>query len=164
MIQRISKDEMFLTNALTTARRATCSRRRVGCILVDRYGDVMATGYNGPPRGWGHCTDNPCPGATAAPGTSLDACEAIHAEQNALLQCKNVYAIHTVYCTDSPCSTCVKLLLNTSAVRIVYLREYPHATSQERWTRYPMTLNGGREIRTWERFEDADRLLDLFAN
>jgi dCMP deaminase len=150
---------MFLKNALTTSARATCIRRRVGCILVDRHGDVLATGYNGPPRGWAHCIDHPCEGATAEPGASLDACEAIHAEQNALLQCKDVYAIHTVYCTDSPCLTCVKLLLNTSAVRIVYLREYPHPKSQRRWLRYPMTLNGGSVTREWERFSDADRLL-----
>ena len=160
---RISKDESFLIKALVSAKRSTCCRRRVGCILVDRYGDELATGYNGTPRGWAHCIDEPCPGANAAPGMSLDACEAIHAEQNALLQCQDVYAIHTVYCTDSPCMTCVKLLLNTAAVRIVFLREYPHAESQGRWLRYPMRLNGADAPRTWERFPEWERLLTEYA-
>lgn len=159
LIERLSRDEAFLMNALTHGMRATCARRQVGCVLVDRHGDTMATGYNGPPRGWAHCTDHPCPGATAAPGQGLDACEAIHAEQNALLQCKDVYSIHTVYCTDSPCMTCVKLLLNTSATRIVFLREYPHPESRERWTRYPMTVGGGRVDRTWEHYPDSERIL-----
>jgi dCMP deaminase len=162
MTNRISKDEIYLTNALSTARRATCIRRQVGCILVDRHGDEISSGFNGPPRGFAHCTDHPCPGATAARGTGLEACEAIHAEQNALLQCRDVYSIDTVYCTDSPCVTCTKLLLNTSAVRIVYLREYPHPVSRELWTRYPMKLHGAPVSRTWEQFSEADRVLSLF--
>jgi hypothetical protein len=38
-------------------------------------------------------------------GTGLDVCEAIHAEQNALLQCKDVEQIDTAYVTAMPCMT-----------------------------------------------------------
>lgn len=65
---------------------------------------------------------------------NLDGCQAIHAEQNALLQCRDVYAIHTAYVTASPCMTCVKLLLNTSCERIVYVEEYPHSAARDLWT------------------------------
>ncbi len=68
-----------------------------------------------------------CSGARAESGTNLDGCGAIHAEQNALLQCRDVWAIETCYATTLPCLTCAKLLLNTSCQRIVYLEEYPHA-------------------------------------
>jgi deoxycytidylate deaminase len=51
-------------------------------------------------------------GAKFKSGEGLDVCQAIHAEQNALLQCKDVYDIETIYCTVSPCIHCVKLLLN----------------------------------------------------
>lgn len=76
---------------------------------------------------------NACAGATAPSGTALDACEAIHAEANALLQCENVYHIHTVYCTASPCMHCTKLLLGTGAREIFFLEEYPAPGAKELW-------------------------------
>ena len=74
-----------------------------------------------------------CPGAQAPSGQNLDGCQAIHAEQNALLQCRDVYAIHTCYTTASPCLTCVKLLLNTGCVRIVYRELYPQPEALALW-------------------------------
>ncbi len=131
-------DEFFLMTALVTATRGTCTRRRVGCVLVDRRRHVLATGYNGPESGAAHCIDRPCPGADYSPGEGLDECEAIHAEMNALLQCPDRHVIHTLYCTTAPCLACVKLLLNTSCKRIVFLEDYPQASAaQERWLRSP---------------------------
>lgn len=74
-----------------------------------------------------------CPGAGSPSGTNLDGCRAIHAEQNALLQCRDVRAIHTCYVTASPCLTCVKLLLNTGCRRIVFAEPYPHPEARELW-------------------------------
>lgn len=68
-----------------------------------------------------------------APLGQPNGCESIHAEQNALLQCPDVYKIHTCYVTHSPCVTCVKLLLNTGCERIVYRLEYPHANAKQLW-------------------------------
>ena len=126
-------DDYFLAVAKLVSTRATCARRQVGCVLVDDKNHVLATGYNGVASGLPHCIDVPCSGAHAPSGTGLDLCEAIHAEQNALLQCKNVYEIQTVYCTASPCITCIKLLLNTTCKRIVFIEEYPHGRSKELW-------------------------------
>lgn len=100
--------------------------------------------YGDGPRGWfrrpewhesEYANEYPhaCAGAKAPSGTQLDACQAIHAEQNALLQCRDVYHIHTCYVTTSPCVTCTKLLLNTSCERIVFLDEYPHADAAALW-------------------------------
>lgn len=124
--------------ALTAATRGTCARRRVGCVLVDGHRHQLATGYNGPESGAPHCVDVPCPGANYRSGDGLDACEAIHAEMNALLQCSDQHAIDVVYCTLAPCVTCVKLLLNTSCGRIVFLDDYNHVhmtAAEKRWTR-----------------------------
>jgi len=74
-----------------------------------------------------------CSGATAPSGMDLDSCQAIHAEQNALLQCRDIHTIHTAYVTASPCITCCKLLLNTSCQRIVYIEEYPHSAAKDSW-------------------------------
>lgn len=65
-----------------------------------------------------------CDGATAPSGTRLDACGAIHAEQNALLQCRDVHEIHTAYVTVTPCVMCAKLFTNTSVRRIVVAEPY----------------------------------------
>ena len=131
-------DWYFLKMALLVAQRGTCARRKVGCILVNEKKHVVATGYNGNPAGQKHCIDQPCKGATAKSGSDLELCEAIHAEQNALLQCKNVYEINKVYCTVSPCIHCIKLLLNTSAKHIIFSEEYTNQEGKSLW----MKTNG----------------------
>lgn len=148
--------------AFVTAQRSTCLRRQVGCVLLNVRGHVLATGYNGVAAGQNHCNEpthledhptknvrvlsygNACPGAQAASGTQLDGCYAIHAEQNAMLQCRDVYDIETAYVTASPCVTCTKLLLNTGCQRIVFLEEYPHGDAKTLWT------NSRRE---WQKLE-----------
>ena len=142
---RPTKDEYFIAMAHLVATRSTCLRRSVGCVLVDANGHVLATGYNGVAAGQPHCNHEEayttptmrgtelrvwhphvCKGATHSSGTGLEHCEAIHAEQNALLQCHDVQKIHTCYVTHSPCITCAKLLMNTSCLRVVYSEPYTH--------------------------------------
>lgn len=182
---RPTKDTYFLRMAELAATRATCLRRQAGCVLVDRFGHVLATGYNGRPAGFEHCNyeqketfssaveaslrhgslvkegeaveldtqdlrgghrpgddaapavyrwPHACRGATAASGSELGGCEAVHAEQNALLQCPDVQEIAAVYVTVSPCVHCAKMLLNTGARRVVFRERYPHdETSRELW-------------------------------
>lgn len=139
---RLTVDEWALQLAVVTAQRSTCLRRHVGCVLLDEHNHVLSTGYNGVASGAMHCNEYipdlhvypfACAGAKAKSGTDLDACEAIHAEQNALLQCRDVHALVTAYVTTSPCVTCVKLLLNTGCQRIVFLDEYPHEAAKRLW-------------------------------
>lgn len=132
-MSRPDKDVYFLRMARLVASRATCARRAVGCVLVDEHGHVLATGYNGVAAGQPHCTEFPCSGADCAPGQGLELCEAIHAEQNALLQCADVQRIRTCYTTTAPCITCTKLLLNTPCERIAFIEEYPHPRARELW-------------------------------
>lgn len=128
---RPSIDEYFAEMTRLAARRSTCVRRSVGCVLVDANHHVLATGYNGVPRGVPHCIDQRCPGASQVSGTGLTLCQAVHAEANALLQCSDVQKIHTAYVTASPCITCMRMLANTGVKRIVFLEEYPHAESRQ---------------------------------
>jgi len=131
--------------ASVVARRGTCVRRKVGCVLMDARGHILSTGYNGRAAGLPHCLDTggahdrACVGARHPSGTGLDLCEAIHAEQNALLQCRDVNQISTCYVTTAPCITCVKLLLNTSCRTIIFTDQYPHKASQVLW------VESGRE-------------------
>lgn len=154
---RPSKDATWLEVCATLAKRSTCLRRHLGCVLIDARGHVLSTGYNGVAPGEKHCNEVTgtheelapigdleveeyafaCPAAGAKPGQNLDGCRAIHAEQNALLQCRDPWQIWTCYCTASPCITCVKLLMSTSCTRVVFIEEYPHVEARTLW--------GGRE-------------------
>lgn len=123
-IVRPGEDAYFLEIARVVATRSTCPRRSVGCVLVDKNKHILATGYNGVPRGMPHCIDEPCDGATANSGEHLNKCLSIHAEQNALIQCPDTEAIKTAYVTCSPCMHCVKMLANTSIEHLVFSEMY----------------------------------------
>lgn len=114
---RPSIDEVMMEIAYTLAGRATCPKLAVGCVLTNGRGEIIGTGYNGVPRGFRHCTECDCGGANSPPGSDL--CIAVHAEQNALQQCKDIWSIHTLYVTHTPCLRCTKDLLNTSCSRIL---------------------------------------------
>lgn len=120
--------------AFAASLRGSCMRRKVGAVIMDVNNNVLATGYNGKGSGLTNCADEPCAGATAGSGTALDACEAIHAETNALMRVKDRNLIHTAYVTCSPCVHCVDTLLGTPCKRIVFSEEYPHnEESKRRW-------------------------------
>ena len=159
---RKSWEKHFLTIAQEVASMGTCARRQVGCVLVDERRIILSTGFNGVPPRFDHCRDNPgheCAGAVAASGINLDACKAVHAEQNALLHCPDIYRVHTVYCTCSPCITCTKLLLGTYAVRVVFLEEYPHPEARDLWMQQPLIAVGRgstiAQMRSWELFNES---------
>ena len=121
---RIELDDYFLNMARLASLRSTCKRRQVGCILVDSNNHVVATGYNGVPKGFTHCLDNPCKGATAKSGTQLEDCWAVHAEMNAMLQLQSTDEL-TAYLTVTPCFSCAKVLANSNVNRIVAPVWYP---------------------------------------
>ena len=124
MQTRPDKHGTFINIARILSMRTTCSRRGVGCVLVNHQGHILSTGYNGVGRGLTHCTEKPCRGSKLPTGVGLGECEAIHAEQNALLQCPNVEDIYAAYITCSPCMHCAKLFLNTGVKHIYYIDVY----------------------------------------
>jgi dCMP deaminase len=162
VISRPGRDEYFLIMAMHVSSRASCRRRNVGCVLVDKHHHVIATGYNGTPSGAPNCIERACPGATYGHGEGLDRCEAIHAEANALLQCKDVNAIYTAYCTDTPCLHCIKLLLNTGCERLVCLREYKSVVDEvrKRWVSSGRSLALAREL--FPPSERFSQLVDIY--
>lgn len=131
---RVSKHESYLQIAEVIAFRGTCSRRKVGCVLVDKYGRILSTGYNGVASGLPHCNEgHPCTGASAPSGTNLDDCGAIHAEQNAILLLSDPWAVEAAYVTVSPCMSCMKLLLGTSCKTIYTRSIYPDSKALALW-------------------------------
>ena len=123
---RPTKHATFIEIAIALSKQGTCSRRKVGAVLINSMNHIIGTGYNGSPRGMQHCIDNKevCSGSEALSGERLELCNAIHAEQNALLQCYDVNQIEACYTTSSPCMHCIKMLMNTSCKTIFYLERY----------------------------------------
>lgn len=122
-------DEYFLDMARLAATRATCPRRRVGAVLV-RDQRVLATGYNGSIRGAAHCDEVGC---LIVIKDGRESCErTVHAELNAILQCalNGVSSMGaTMYCTDFPCVSCAKAVVQSGVRRLVYVTDYPDRNS-----------------------------------
>lgn len=85
-MKRISKDEYYLGIALAVSRRSTCLKRHYGCVIV-KNDEIIATGYNGSPRGEANCCDIGICQRMNKPHNSGDYsdCHSVHAEQNAML-------------------------------------------------------------------------------
>ncbi|MFH1519130.1 MAG: cytidine/deoxycytidylate deaminase family protein [Candidatus Omnitrophota bacterium] len=127
--QRPSWDEYFMRVALLVSERSTCLRRRVGAVLVkDRQ--ILATGYNGAPKGVYHCENTGCLrenlGVTS--GQRHEICRGLHAEQNVILQAAS-FGVSTkksvIYITNTPCSICAKMIINAGIKEVITQNEYP---------------------------------------
>jgi dCMP deaminase len=136
MSERPSWHQYFLTITRNVAERSTCTRAKVGAVIV-RDKNILATGYNGAPAGMPHCSDAGCLIYTSRTPTGEveeNCFRTIHAEINAIAQAaKNGASIRDadIYITHTPCIHCVKVLINTGIKRIFYEREYKRATIEE---------------------------------
>ena len=126
--ERPGWDRYFMDIARTVSERSNCCRRHVAAVLV-RDKRIIATGYNGTPRGIRNCNDGGCPrcNSDAPSGTKLHECLCSHAEENAIVQS----AYHgiavkgaTLYTTYSPCLQCAKMIINAGITEVVYLSHY----------------------------------------
>ncbi len=129
MMKRPSYDEYFMEMAHVVSKRSTCLRRHVGAILVkDKH--ILSTGYNGAPKGLKHCSEVGCirENMNIPSGERHELCRGLHAEQNAIIQAA-VFGTSikgsTLYCTNTPCVVCVKMLINAGVEEIVYSGDYP---------------------------------------
>lgn len=125
---------MEITDLVAT--RATCLRRKVGAILVkDRR--ILATGYNGPPKGVPHCDElGGClrDKLGIPSGERMELSRAVHAEQNAIIQAAKMGTNidgATLYVTNHPCFICAKMLINAGVKKIIYKEGYPDKYAKE---------------------------------
>lgn len=148
-MQRPSKDEYYLNIALAVCKRSTCIKRHYGCVIV-KDDIIVATGYNGSPRGEENCCDRGnCKRANAERYTSYEQCDSVHAEQNALMAASHeqlkgatLYLACETYGMDEvktaiwdkeiygfyedknpiPCPLCKRMLMNSGVARVVNRR------------------------------------------
>lgn len=124
-------DEYFLVIAKAVALRADCSRRAVGCVLVDSRNRIISTGYNGAPAGDPGCLSGACPrgqlsydevAALSSYDMGAGTCISVHAEANALLYAPRIEPGTRAYITFQPCPTCFKLL-RAAGINEIYVAQ-----------------------------------------
>ena len=134
---RIDKTNYYLDIAETVLERATCLRRVYGAIIV-KNDEIIATGYNGAPRGRANCVDlGYCSReAMRVPrGERYELCRSVHAEANAIISAARRDTVGgTLYLVGrdaqtgallsdaTSCSMCRRLVINAGLEKVVIRR------------------------------------------
>lgn len=129
---RPNKDLYYLGIAEAAAKRSTCMRRHYGAIIV-KNDEIIATGYNGAPRGEENCID--CgfcqrEALNIPKGERYELCVSVHAEQNAIISAARrdmvggtIYIVGLEkdgsYANPAPCIMCRRVIVNAGIVRCV---------------------------------------------
>ncbi len=136
-MERVSKENYYLDIAQTVLERATCLRRVYGALIV-KNDEIIATGYNGSPRGrcncvdLGYCTRE----ALKVPrGERYELCRSVHAEANAIISAARrdmvggtLYLVGRDAVTGAllgdatSCSMCRRMIINAGLERVVIRR------------------------------------------
>ena len=119
--ERISRDHLFATIIQAVSQRSTCTRARVGAILV-KNNRVISTGYNGSPSGTPHCTEAGC--ILNSEGACI---RTVHAEANLIaFAAKNGENTDgaSLYTTLAPCLDCAKLIVNAGIKKVYFQVPY----------------------------------------
>lgn len=158
--KRVDKINYYLDIAETVASRSTCFRKKYGSVIVNND-EIIATGYNGAPRGRKNCIDlRYCVKKKLFPNVrhaGYDACRSVHAEQNAILSVSGKDMIgSTLYLTgyraeenhyekdSSPCLMCRKLIINSGIEKVIVRIEKQSfkVIDVNNWIEYDELLNG----------------------
>lgn len=131
---RVDKHNYYLDIAESVLERSTCLRRNYGAIVV-KNDEIIATGYNGAPRGRANCLDlKKClrEQLKVPSGQRYELCRSVHAEQNAIISASRrdlldstLYLAGKDYKTDqyvrnaTPCSLCRRFIINAGIKQII---------------------------------------------
>lgn len=111
-LERPTFPQIYLNLAFIMAKRATCSRLKVGTVITSTdFRKVLAVGYNGNASGLGNGCDR----------REVGNCGCLHSEENAVINCDSPrgtpkYAFITHY----PCPACAKRLINLGNVQKIF--------------------------------------------
>ena len=131
---RIDKENYYLDIAQTVLERSTCACEKVGALIV-RNDEIIATGYNGAPRGRSNCIDlGYCirQRQNIPPNERYELCRSVHAEANAIISAARSECIGgTMYLVGKeaatgeiidhrvPCPLCRRMMINAGLSELV---------------------------------------------
>lgn|ERR1700752_1890992 len=108
-------DMRFLDIASVIATWSKEPNTRVGCVIVDDKRRIVATGYNGFPRGVKDAIER-------IEDRDVKLAMTLHAEDNALLYAGRTVEGCTAYITHPPCSLCAAKLIQSGIKRVVFAK------------------------------------------
>lgn len=131
-MKRISKTDYYLNIAASVSLRSTCLRRQYGAVIV-KNDEIVATGYNGSPRGEDNCCDiGTCwREAHGIPhGEQYEKCVAVHAEANAIISASRQELLGSTLflygfengekmASPEPCLMCSRLIKNAGIAKVI---------------------------------------------
>ncbi len=133
-MNRTDKINYYLDMAEVALERSTCLRKKWGAVIV-KNDEIIATGYNGAPRGRKNCDDlNYCmrEKMNIPRGERYELCRSVHAEANAIISASRKDCLDsTLYMvgietTDGkyvsharPCAMCKRMIINAGIKNIV---------------------------------------------
>ena len=136
-MHRPNFDQYFMNIAQVVSTRSTCIRRQIGCVItVENL--LVSSGYNGSCSKLDNCSDKQVclrNELNIPSGTELQTDAAVHAEQNALINCplplRFTPQYKTMYVTTYPCPICAKLIIQSRIHRIVCYSAYSNQDAME---------------------------------
>lgn len=133
-MERIDKNNYYLNIAESALERSTCIRRKWGVVIV-KNDEIIATGYNGAPRGRKNCNDlGYCKREkmNIPRGERYEMCRSVHAEANAIISAERKDMIDSTlymvgkevsngdYVKDAmPCAMCKRMIINSGIEKII---------------------------------------------
>ena len=133
-MDRKDKIRYYLDIADAVSNRATCIRRQYGAIIVSSD-EIIATGYNGAPRGRKNCGDlGHCTRAQMKipNGERYELCRSVHAEMNAIISASRremmgatmflagrTYPDGALLTDTSSCAMCRRLIINAGITKVI---------------------------------------------
>ncbi len=133
-MKRIDKNNYYLDIAQSVLERSTCLRRTFGVVIV-KNDEIIATGYNGAPRGRKNCCDlGYCmrDKLNIPRGERYEMCRSVHAEQNAIISSSrkdmidsSLYMVGIDAKTGKyvenamPCAMCKRTIINSGINKII---------------------------------------------
>lgn len=116
----ISWDSYFMTMAYLVSAKSKDPSTRVGSVIVSSDNQIIATGYNGLPRGLEDTKERY--------EKPLKYQLISHAEENCILQCarSNISAKGSkIYVPWCPCSNCSKLIVQAGITEVIIHKQFP---------------------------------------
>lgn len=133
-MERRDKVNYYLDMAEVALERSTCLRRKWGAVIV-KNDEIIASGYNGAPRGRANCLDlNYCmrEKLNIPRGERYEMCRSVHAEANAIISAARKDTINaTMYMVGKEattgeyvknacsCSMCKRMLINAGIEKLI---------------------------------------------
>lgn len=113
----ITWDEYFMGVAKLSARRSKDPNTQVGACIINEDKRIVGIGYNGLPRG---CDDDLFPWTNVGSLVDTKYPYVVHAEANAILNATTSLKGARLYVTLFPCHECMKLIIQSGIIEIVY--------------------------------------------